>query len=47
MICWQYQQYAKLSPSNSIDYALMEKSNNVVVVPLDAGWSDIGSWSAL
>jgi mannose-1-phosphate guanylyltransferase/mannose-6-phosphate isomerase len=25
----------------------MEKSNNVVVVPLDAGWSDIGSWSAL
>ena len=35
------------SPSNSIDYALMEKSNNVVVVPLDADWNDIGSWSAL
>lgn len=35
------------SPSNSIDYALMEKSNNVVVVPLDAGWSDVGSWSTL
>lgn len=35
------------SPSNSIDYALMEKSDNVVVVPLDANWSDIGSWSAL
>ncbi len=35
------------SPSNSIDYALLEKSNNVVVVPLDAGWSDIGSWSSL
>ena len=35
------------SPSDSIDYALMEKSNNVVVVPLDAQWSDIGSWSAL
>ena len=34
-------------PSDSIDYALMEKSNNVFVVPLDAGWSDIGSWSAL
>ena len=31
----------------SIDYALMEKSNNVVVVPLDAGWSDVGSWSTL
>jgi len=35
------------SPSNSIDYALLEKSNNVVVVPLNAGWSDIGSWSSL
>jgi len=35
------------SPSDSIDYALMEKSNNVVVVPLDAGWSDVGSWSTL
>ena len=35
------------SPSDSIDYALMEKSNNVVMVPLDAGWNDIGSWSAL
>jgi len=35
------------SPSNSIDYALMENSDNVAVVPLDAGWSDVGSWSAL
>jgi len=35
------------SPSDSIDCALLEKSNNVVVVPLDAKWSDIGSWSAL
>ena len=35
------------SPSISIDYALMEKSNNIMVIPLDAGWSDIGSWSAL
>ena len=35
------------SPSDSIDYALMEKSKNVTVVPLDAQWSDIGSWSAL
>jgi mannose-1-phosphate guanylyltransferase/mannose-6-phosphate isomerase len=35
------------SPSDSIDYALMEKSNNVVVVPLDAEWNDIGSWSKL
>ena len=37
----------KSSPSDSIDCALMEKSNNVVVVPLDAQWSDGGSWSAL
>ena len=36
-----------LSPSESIDYALMEKSNNVVVAPLDAKWSDIGAWPAL
>lgn len=34
-------------PSNSIDYAVMEKTKRAVVVPLDAGWSDIGSWSAL
>jgi mannose-1-phosphate guanylyltransferase / mannose-6-phosphate isomerase len=41
------KQAFESSPSDSIDYALMEKSNNVVVVPLDAGWSDVGSWSAL
>lgn len=33
--------------SESIDYAVMEKTSNAVVVELDAGWSDIGSWSAL
>ena len=37
----------KAAPSISIDYALMEKSKKVMVVPLDAGWSDIGSWAAL
>lgn len=35
------------SPSDSIDYAVMEKTPNAAVVPLDAGWSDVGSWSAL
>lgn len=35
------------SPSDSIDYALMEKSDSVIVVPLDAGWNDVGSWSAM
>ncbi|HHW4679547.1 MAG TPA: mannose-1-phosphate guanylyltransferase/mannose-6-phosphate isomerase [Xylella sp.] len=35
------------SPSDSIDYAVMENTADAVVVPLDAGWSDVGSWSAL
>jgi len=35
------------SPDNSIDYAIMEQTSSAVVIPLDAGWSDIGSWSAL
>jgi mannose-1-phosphate guanylyltransferase len=34
-------------PSDSIDYAVMEKTDDAVVVPMDAGWSDIGSWSSL
>jgi mannose-1-phosphate guanylyltransferase/mannose-6-phosphate isomerase len=34
-------------PSDSIDYAVMEKTDSATVVPLDAGWSDVGSWSAL
>ncbi len=34
-------------PSDSIDYAVMEKTKDAVVVALDAGWSDVGSWSAL
>ncbi|AMO56838.1 mannose-1-phosphate guanyltransferase [Endozoicomonas montiporae] len=34
-------------PDNSIDYAVMEKTNSAVVVPMDAGWCDVGSWSAL
>jgi mannose-1-phosphate guanylyltransferase len=34
-------------PDESIDYAVMEKTADAVMVPLDAGWSDIGSWSAL
>jgi mannose-1-phosphate guanylyltransferase len=34
-------------PDDSIDYAVMEKSADVTVVPCNIGWSDIGSWSAL
>ncbi len=35
------------SPSDSIDYAVMEKTADAAVVPLDAEWNDVGSWSAL
>ena len=35
------------SPDDSIDYAVMEKTSDAVMVPLNAGWSDIGSWSAI
>lgn len=35
------------SPSDSIDFAVMEHTDSAVVVPLDAGWSDVGSWSAV
>lgn len=34
-------------PAESIDYAVMEKTSQAVVVSMDAGWSDIGSWSSL
>lgn len=34
-------------PSDSIDYAVMEKADRVAVVPVSMGWSDIGSWDAL
>jgi len=33
--------------SDSVDYAVMEKTRDAVMVPLDAGWSDVGSWAAL
>ena len=36
-----------LSPKDSIDYAVMEKTDAAVMVPLDVGWSDVGSWAAL
>jgi mannose-1-phosphate guanylyltransferase len=34
-------------PDNSIDYAVMEHTKDAAMVPLDAGWSDVGSWSSL
>jgi mannose-1-phosphate guanylyltransferase/mannose-6-phosphate isomerase len=35
------------APENSIDYAIMEKSDAVATVPLDCGWSDLGAWDAV
>jgi len=40
------QEFASC-PSDSIDYAVMERTDRAVVVPLAAGWSDVGSWAAL
>jgi mannose-1-phosphate guanylyltransferase len=34
-------------PEESVDYAVMEKTTKAIVIPLDAGWNDVGSWSAL
>lgn len=36
-----------LAPSNSIDYAIMEKADNVYMETVDLGWSDLGNWKAL
>ncbi|MGK0663315.1 mannose-1-phosphate guanylyltransferase/mannose-6-phosphate isomerase [Serratia ureilytica] len=41
------QEVFKCCPSDSIDYAVMEKTHDAVVIPIDAGWSDVGSWSSL
>lgn len=35
------------SPSDSIDFAVMEKTDRAMVVPVDFGWNDIGSWDAI
>lgn len=35
------------APSDSIDYAIMEKADKVAVTPINPGWSDVGSWDAL
>lgn len=35
------------APAISIDYAVMEKTHDAVVIPLDAGWNDVGAWSAV
>ena len=35
------------APAISVDYAIMEKTDKAVMVPMEAGWSDVGSWSAI
>ena len=41
------QQTFESCPSESIDYAVMEKTTNAMVMPMDPQWNDLGSWSAL
>jgi len=40
-------QAFKQSAEDSVDYAVMEKTQKAAVIPLDAGWSDVGSWTSL
>jgi mannose-1-phosphate guanylyltransferase / mannose-6-phosphate isomerase len=46
MVYLEDKSFAKIR-EESIDYALIEKSNRVAVVPCDIGWSDIGNWTAV
>jgi mannose-1-phosphate guanylyltransferase/mannose-6-phosphate isomerase len=41
------EQALNACPSESIDYAIMEKADRIAIVPVDPGWSDLGSWDAL
>lgn len=41
------QEYFAACPADSIDYAVMERAEQVAVVPVSMGWSDVGSWDAL
>lgn len=47
MRVWPDRDAFAASPSDSIDYAVMEKAARVAVVPVAMGWSDVGSWDAL
>ncbi|WP_071809254.1 mannose-1-phosphate guanylyltransferase/mannose-6-phosphate isomerase [Franconibacter pulveris] len=42
-----HQDNFRNCPDDSIDYAVMEKTDSAIVIPLDANWSDVGSWSSL
>jgi len=44
---WLDEESFAASPSNSIDYAVMEHTDSAVVIPISVGWSDVGGWNAL
>lgn len=44
--CWLDNEAFSRCPSNSIDYAVMEKTDKAAVVPVNMGWSDVGSWGS-
>ncbi|MCW3835283.1 mannose-1-phosphate guanylyltransferase/mannose-6-phosphate isomerase [Sphingomonas canadensis] len=44
---WPDAEAFAASPSDSIDYAVMERADRVAVAPVAMGWSDVGSWDAL
>jgi mannose-1-phosphate guanylyltransferase len=44
---WLDQDEFEQCPADSIDYAIMEKTDRAVVVSVDMGWSDVGTWGSL
>jgi len=46
-LCFPDAEHFSSAPSDSIDYAIMEKAAKVAVTPVDPGWSDVGSWDSL
>ncbi|MEO9601232.1 mannose-1-phosphate guanylyltransferase/mannose-6-phosphate isomerase [Parasphingorhabdus sp.] len=47
LICYPDPDAFSSAPSDSIDYAIMEKAEKVAVTPVNPGWSDVGSWDSL
>jgi mannose-1-phosphate guanylyltransferase len=43
----QIEEYYDSVPAISVDYGILERSENVIVIPSDFGWDDVGAWSAL
>jgi len=45
--CWLDKSAFEACPSDSIDYAILEKTDRAAVIPVSMGWSDVGSWGSL